>query len=133
MTDHLLLEYRIQHALHGCLDILDSLVDDTVQTQVYLLAVCDGFCGSVRTYIKADDDRVGSGCQRYIRLIDGTYAAVDHLNHNLLIRELGQALLYCLYGALYICFYNDRKLLDITCLDLAEQIIQRQFCLGVFQ
>ena len=133
MTDHLLLEYRIQHTLHGCLNILDGLVNDAVQTQVNLLAVCDGLRSSVRTYVKSDDDRIGSGCQGYIGFVDSTNTTMDHLDYNLLVGQFYKTLFYCLYGTLYICLYNDRKLFDITSLDLTEQIIQRQLCLGVFQ
>ena len=41
VADDLLLEDRIQHTLHGSLHILDGIVDDTVQTQVYALPLCE--------------------------------------------------------------------------------------------
>lgn len=39
MTDNLLLVYGIQHTLHGSFHILDSLVDDLVQTYIHALSL----------------------------------------------------------------------------------------------
>ena len=49
---------------------------------------------------------------------------MDHFDHNLFIRQLGQALLYCLYRTLNIGFYDDWEFFYITGLDLGKQIIQ---------
>ena len=133
MTDHLLLEYRIQHTLHSSFYIFDGLVDDLVQTYIYFLTLCNGFCSCIRTYIETNDDGIGSRSQGNVRLIDSTNAAVDYLYYYLFIRQLGQALLYCFYRPLNVCLDDQRKFLYISCLDLAEQIIQRQFCLSIFQ
>ena len=58
---------------------------------------------------------------------------MDHLDHHFLVRKLYKAFLYCLYGALHIRLNDNRKLLHIACLDLAEQIIQGQAGLGVLK
>ena len=131
MADNLFLEYRIQHALHGCLHILNGLIDNLVQTDIHLLTLRNGLGGRVRTDVEANDDCVGCGCQGNVGLVDGAHAAVDHLYHDLLVGELGKALLYSLHGALYVGLYDNRQFLYIAGLNLAEQIIQRQFCLGI--
>mgnify|MGYP006998789392 CR=1 FL=1 len=100
MTDHLLLEYRIQHTLHSSFYIFDGLVDDLVQTYIYFLTLCNGFCSCIRTYIETNDDGIGSRSQGNVRLIDSTNAAVDYLYYYFFIRQLGQALLYCFYRTL---------------------------------
>ena len=123
MTGYLLLVYRVEHTLHGCLDILDRLVDDTVQTHIDFLAVCDGLRLCVRTNVETDDDRVGSGCKGNIGLVDRADAAMDDFDNNFLVGKFYETLFYSLYGTLYIGFYDDRKFLDISGLDLGEQVV----------
>ena len=125
MSDNLFLEYRIQHTFHSCLYVLDGLINNSIQTKVYSLLLCNRFCSSIWPYVKSDNDRIRCACQRYIRFIDGTYASVDHLYYHFLVRQFYQALFHCLYRALNICFNDNRKLFQITSLDLTEQIIQR--------
>ena len=123
MTDHLFLEYRIQHTLHGSLYILDRLIDDAVQTHVDFLAVRDGLRLCVRTNVETDNDRIGSGCKCNVGLVDRANAAVDDFDNNFLVGKFYETLFYSLYGTLYIGFYDDRKFLDISGLDLGEQVV----------
>ena len=57
---------------------------------------------------------------------------MDHLDHNLLVGELGQALLHRLHGTLYVRLDDDGQFLDVAGLDLAKQIVQGQLRLGIF-
>ena len=123
MTGYLLLVYRIQHTLHGSLYVLDCLIDHAVQTHVDFLAVRDGFRLSIRTDVETDDDRVGCGCKCHVGLVDRTNTTVDDLDNNFLVGKFYKTLFYSLYGTLYIGFYDDRKLLDISGLDLGEQVV----------
>ena len=52
MADHLLLVYRIQHALHGRLHICDRIVDDAVQTHIHAFPLRSGLCRRIRTDIE---------------------------------------------------------------------------------
>ena len=133
MTDHLLLIDRIQHTLHGSFDIFDGLVDDLVQTYIHALSLCGCLGSRIGTDIESDDDRIGRTCQRYVGLIDGTYAAVDTFYYYFFIGQLHQGLLYCFYATLYISLDDQVQFLQITLLDLTEQIIQRHSALGLFQ
>ena len=58
---------------------------------------------------------------------------MDALYNNLFIGKLHQTLLYCFYTTLDICLHDNVQLLQIACLDLAEQIIQGHLGLRFFQ
>ena len=58
---------------------------------------------------------------------------MDNLYYNLFVGQLHKTLLYCLYRTLYVSLDNQRQLFYITCLDLAEQIIQRQLGFGILK
>ena len=124
MADNLLFKDRIQHALHGRFHILDCLIDYLVQSHIHFLALCYGLRRHIRSYVKADDDGVGSRCQRYVGFVDGANAAVDYLYHNFFIGQLHKTLLHCFHRTLYVSLDDDRQFLDIAGLDLAEQVIQ---------
>ena len=94
----------------ACLHIFDGIVDDAVQTNIYLLPLCSCLCCCIRTYVEADDDGIGCSCQSNVGLVDGTNAAVDDLYHDFLVGELQKALLYSLYRTLYICFDDHVQL-----------------------
>ena len=47
------------------------------------------------------------------------------------IRKLGKRLLDRLYGTLHIRLDNDRKFLHLAGLNLSEDIVERQLCLGL--
>src|SRR5699024_4613486 len=59
VSEDLLLEYRIQHALHGSLHVFDGIVDHAVKPYIHALALCDVFCSRIRTHVESDDDRIG--------------------------------------------------------------------------
>ena len=88
MAQHLLLENRIQHALHGCLYVVDGVVDDAVQTQIHLLALRGFLSSRVRTHVEADDNGVGRCRQADVGLVDGSYATMDNLYYYFLVGEL---------------------------------------------
>ena len=133
MTDNLLLVYGIQHTLHGSFHILDSLVDDLVQTYIHALSLCGCLGSRIGTNVESDDDCVGRTCQRYVGLIDGTYAAVDTFNYYFFVGQLHQGLFYSLDTTLYVSLDDQVQFLQITLLNLAEQIIQGHSALGLFQ
>ena len=118
MTDHLLLEDRIKHTLHGCLNVLDRLIDDLVQSDINALALCRCLSRRIRTHVKADNDRVGRTRKGDIGLVDCADTAVNTLYDNLLVGELHQRLLHRLDASLYIRLDNQVQLLQITLLNL---------------
>ena len=86
----------------------------------------------VRSNVESDDDRIGCGCKADIGLVDGTDTAVDYFYYYLFVGQLHQTLLYSLHRTLYICLDNNIQFLDVTGLNLGEQIIQRHLRLGIF-
>ena len=133
MTDDLLFKYRIQHTLHSSFNILDCLIDDTIQTQVNLFTLCNRLRGHIRSYVEADNNRIGCRCQRYIGLIDRTNTTMNNFDYYFFVGQFYKALFYCLYRTLNVRLDDQRQFFYITSLNLAEQIIQRQFGLGVLQ
>ena len=125
MTGYLLLVYRVEHTLHGCLDILDRLVDDTVQTHIDFLAVCDGLRLCVRTNVETDDDRVGSGCKGNIGLVDRADAGVDDADADLVVADLLERSLQRLGAALHVGLDDEVQLLHLALLKLGEQALER--------
>ena len=107
MTDDFLFVNRLKHTLHGCLNILNCLVDDTVQTDVYAVLLCHGFCVRIRAYVKSDNDGGRCGCQHNVGLVDRTDTAVDDAYGNFLVGEFDKTLFYCLDRSLYIGFDNE--------------------------
>ena len=87
MTDNFLLKYRIKHTLHGSLYILDRIVNNLVQTDIYTLIVCGNFCNRVRTDIKSDDDRIGCGSKNNIRFVDCADTTMDHFYNHFFIGQ----------------------------------------------
>ncbi len=125
MTGYLLLVYRVEHTLHGCLDILDRLVDDTVQTHIDFLAVRDGSSvASGRTTLKPIMIALEADAKGNIGLVDRADAAMDDFDNNFLVGKLFTRL--CFTASTEPCtsaFYDDWKFLDISGLDLGEQVV----------
>ena len=132
MTEHLLLEDRVEHSLHCRLYILDGIVDDLVEPHIDVLLVRCCLRHRVRTNVESDDDRIGCGCKADIGLVDGTDTAVNYFYYYLFVGQFLQTLLYSLHRTLYICLNNNIQFLDVTGLNLREQIIQRHLRLGIF-
>ena len=110
MTENLFLEYRIEHPLHSGFHVFDGIVDDTVQTDVYVLSLRSLLCRRVRTHVKSDDNGIGCGCQRDIGLVNSSDAAMNNLNNNFFVGKLKKTLLHRFYRSLYIGFDNDIQL-----------------------
>ena len=118
MTDYLLLEYRIQHTLHSSFHILDCIVDNLVETDIYTLIICSNLGNRIRTNVKSNDDCIGSGCKDNIGLVDCTNTTVDYLNNNFFVGQFYKRLLDCLNRTLNVSLNDEVKFLHITGLDL---------------
>ena len=77
-------------------------------------------------------DCIGCGCKADIGLVDGTDTAVNYFYYYSFVGQFLQTLLYSLHRTLYICLNNNIQFLDVTGLNLREQIIQRHLRLGIF-
>ena len=131
MTDDLLLEDWIKHTLHRTFDILNRIVNDTIQTDINLLTLCNFLRLIVRTNIKSNDDRITCRSKNYITLIDCTNTGVDTFNCHFLVGKLKQALLNSLYRTLYICLDDKVQILYITFLNPVIKVIERHTLLCI--
>ena len=98
-----------------------------------LLTVCDFPCHIIRTHIESDDNCIRSRSKCYVGLIDCTNTGMNNLDYNFFIGQLKHALLYSLNRALNVSLYDKTKLLNISCLNLREQIIKRKLTLCVIK
>ena len=55
---------------------------------------------------------------------------MDNLDCNFLVGKLAEALLNCLDRALNVSLDNNRKLLDIACLNLIKEVVKIHLLLG---
>ena len=111
MADNLFLKYGIKHTLHGCFDILDSLINYLIQTDIHAFSFGCCLCGCVRTYIEADDNCGGCACQHNVGFVDGTYTAMDAFYHNFFVGKLKQTLLNGFHTTLNVSLYNQVQFL----------------------
>ena len=125
MADDFLAVLRGEHALHGGLDILDSLVDDAVQADLYFLLGRRVAGASVGTDIEADDDRAEGRSQVDVVLGDRADGAVQDLYLDLVVAELLQRLLHSLDRALHVGLDDQVQVLELALVDAGEQVIQR--------
>ena len=88
MTPDDLFDLRSEQTLHGVLDILDGVVDDAVESDVYACFLGLINDDLVRSYVEADDDSVGYVSEYDIGFVDRTDTAVDDLDLDLVVREL---------------------------------------------
>ena len=126
MTDHLLFEDRIQHTLHGSFHIFDSIINDTVQTKIYTFsrsavafAVASGrtlkpMMMALEAAARVTSDSLMAPTPPWMILT--TTSSLESL------RRL------CFTASTEPCtsaFTMMFSSFQISCLDLAEQIIQR--------
>ena len=119
------LELRLEHALHGLLHLLDGIINNAVHTHINAL-LCSGVgSGAVRTNVKANNDRAGSGSQHNVRLVDGANGTVNNAHANLFVGQLLERGTNRLDRALNVCLDDDIQLLHLALLDGIEQVIER--------
>ena len=114
-----------QHTLHGGLNLVDGIVNHTVHPHIYIGPRCAVPGSGIGANIKAHDNRLRGRGQHHIGLIDGTHAAVDYPHPHFLVAQLLQRSLHSLHAALHIGLDDEVQVLHLACLNLVEQILQR--------
>ena len=121
----LLLVDRLEHASQGGLDLIDGVVDDRVVPNVNVLLVSHTLGMGGRANVEAHDDGVGSGSQRDIGLGNGTDAAVNNAQVNLVAHiDLGQGILERLNRTSTVTLENEQQLLGLALLQLLKQLVK---------
>src|SRR6478752_191780 len=110
-AEFLLLVDRLEHALQGCLDLVDRLVDHRVVPDVDTLAVGQLGGLALRPDVEPDDDRVRGRRQIDVGLGDATDAAVDDAQFDLVADvDAQQGFLQRLYGAGVVALQDQVQL-----------------------
>src|SRR5665811_1848930 len=126
LTAYLLGEHRLEHALEGGLDLVDRLVDDRVVADVHAFAVGELCRLPLRPNVVADDDRVGGGRQRDVRLGDRAHATVDDPHADVVADlDLEQLVFQSLHRTSGVALEDELELLDLALGQLLEQLVER--------
>ena len=91
------------------------------------------FRSRIRLDIETDDDRIGCACEVDVGLVDVADGGMYDLDRDFLVGKFAEALLDSFHGALHVCLDNDRKFLDVACLDLVKEVVKIHLLLGLFK
>lgn len=83
---------RSEHAGHSCLDIINAVIDDTVETHIDAVFFSQCSCIGIRTDVEADDQRIGGRCQHDIGFVDGADSGVDDGNADFITLDAHEGL-----------------------------------------
>ena len=77
-----------------------------------------------RADVEADDHRVGGGGQHHVGLVDPARLGVDHVDRDLLLRQLRDLVLERLQGAGDVGLEHDVELLELALAGLLEDLLE---------
>ena len=109
-----LFHLRCKETFHSRLDLIDSIIDDGIDTDIDFFGLRHLPCRTGRTDVKADDDSIRSRSEHDIAVADSTYGTVDDVDLDILRRELEQGVLDSLYGTVHIGFDDDIEFLEVS-------------------
>ena len=130
-SEHLLLLLRLQHTLYTVLDIVDTVIDDGVETYLYALPVGSlaGFYG--RAHLETDDHGVGSLGEQHVGLGDSSHGLVYHVHLDLLGGELDERVGESLDRTVHVTLDDDVELLEVADSDTAAYLLECHVLLGL--
>src|SRR6185295_18903317 len=109
LSNHGLLERRVEHPDHRIANLLLDLVDDRVEPDVNILLLCYFLGARFRPHVEANDHRrrarcrhIGSAGQQYIRFGNRADTRANDPHLNLVRRELDERIFKHFYRALYV-------------------------------
>src|SRR4051812_31836985 len=124
-TELHLLVLRLEHALEGCLDVVDRLVDDRVEAHVDALAVRQLLDALRVLDVEPDDDRRVDGRQVDVVLRDRTDTAVDDPQLDLVAHvDLEQRVLERLDGTRHVALEDQVEGLDLALLERLREVLE---------
>ena len=100
-------KFRRKHAFDSSFNVVNSVVNNPVSTYVNLFGFSSLACVGVWADVKADNQRVGRGCQHYVGFGNGAYAGVNNDNLNFIVFNVGKRRFQCFDSALNVCFDNN--------------------------
>ena len=122
-ADNPLFIFWSKHSLHGLLHVIDGIINNTVETNIYLIP-CGKFCGLVCwAYVESDNDGVGRAGQNNIRLGDTPDRVMNRFDANFLIFQVSEGLLDGVNRALDIRLYDQIEFFNLTFENLLVQVV----------
>src|SRR5690625_4917380 len=117
--------FRLEHALKGCFNILDRLVDDRVVADVDAFAIGQFVDPLGGTHVKADDDGVVDRGEVDVVLRDRTDTAVDDAQIDFFAHiDLQQGVFKRFNGTRNIALQNEVESLDLALLQRLGEVFQ---------
>ena len=124
LAERLLDLLGLQHPLHRRAEVLGDLVDHRVGADLDPLALGRPAGIGQRPDVEADDDRVGGRREHHVGLGDPARRGVDHVDHDLLLRNLGDLVLKRLERARDVRLEHDVELLELALGALREDLVE---------
>ena len=118
---------RSQHTCHSSFDIIDTVINNTIQTDIDTIFFSHGSRIGVRSDVEADNQGFGGRCQHDIGFIDGAYGRMDNGNTDFIALDTLEGLNESFYRSLNIGFDDDIQFLHFPFLDLFKDIVQGDF------
>ena len=103
-----------EHALHRRAELLGDLVDHRVGADLDALLLGGAARVGERADVEADDDRVGRGGEHHVGLVDPARGAADHVDRDLVLRQLRDLVLERLERARDVGLEQDVELVELT-------------------
>src|SRR6185503_1755519 len=126
VADHCLDHHRLEHAGECLLHVVEQLVDDLVLANVDARLIGDPLRGCLHLRVESDDDRTRSRGEGQVGLGDVPDSVVDHLQADLLLRDLRERALDRFERPLDVGLEHELQLLGLALLDLREHLIERR-------
>ncbi len=127
---NLFLHLRREHTLHSGFDLVDSIVDDRIDTDIHLLGLGHLASRTGRTNVEAHDDGIGSGSEHDVGVADGTYGTMDDVDLDILGGELDERVLDSLDGTVHIGLDDDVEFLEVSDSQTATDLLESDVLLG---
>ena len=124
LADRLLDLLGLEQALHRRAQLLGHLVDHRVGADLDSLALGGATGVGQRADVEADDDRVGGRGEHHVGLVDPAGGGADHVDDDLVLRELGDLVLKRLQRARDVGLDDDRELVELALLRLGEDLLE---------
>ena len=120
----------LEHALHRRAQLLDRAVDDRVGADLDALAVGDLAGVADGPHVEGEDHALGGGREHHVGLVDAADAAVDDVDLDLLLGELGDLVLDRLERPRDVGLDDQAELLDGALLGELEDVLEGDLAPG---
>jgi len=119
-----------QHAFHGILHLIDSVVNDAVEANINLLLLSQ-LTGTLRgPHLEADDDGVGSRSQQHVAFRDGTHCFREDVHLHFRRAQFEQGVGQCFHRTVHVALHQDVEFFERTDGQTTANLVQGDVLLG---